>query len=546
VPRLREALITAQSALRDADFPVIVLFGGVDGAGKGDVVNALNAWMDPRWMVTRAFDEPSDEELERPEYWRFWRALPPKGQIGLLLSAWYSRPLLERARGGGEAQFEQSLESIVGLEQQLADDGACIVKFWLHLSVDEQEARFRRLEADPLLAWRVTESDWENWKRYDQFVAAAERIIGRTSTGLAPWHIVEGFDPSYASLQIGETLHHAIETRLAEKVIAVPGTGVLVASSPSTQASPASVDDQVPSGVEVDQPTVLSNLDMSKCLEKSDYKEKLAVYQRRLNQLQKIARDKGTSTILVFEGWDASGKGGTIRRINAALDARAVQVIPIAAPTDEERAQHYLWRFWRHLSRAGRVTIFDRSWYGRVLVERVEALATEQEWRRAYVEINRFEQQLVDHGIVLLKFWMNLTKEEQLARFEVRQSTSYKRWKLTDEDWRNRARWDDYELAVHDMVQRTSTTFAPWNLVEANDKHYARVKVLEEICSALGAALGSPPGQVTRREDSARGDEGHGKGSGDSKKKKKSRSGKKRKKRKVTSNGKKGAGKEAA
>jgi len=517
VPRLREALITAQAELRETgDFPVIVLFGGVDGAGKGDVVNALNEWMDPRWVVTRAFDEPSDEEQERPEYWRFWRALPEKGQIGLLMSAWYSRPLIERAHGGSEADFERSLENIVGLEQQLADDGACVVKFWLHLSKQGQKERFRTLEKSPLHAWRVTERDWENLEHYDHFVHSAERIIGRTSTGFAQWHIVEGFDPQYASLRVGDLLLEAIQSQLAERAAktASEETPTQEPAVPVSSQSASETDEA--ESVEHRQKGVLSTLDMTKHLEKSEYNKLLALHQGRINRLQKQARDEGISTILVFEGWDASGKGGTIRRVNAALDSRAVRVLPVAAPTDEERAHHYLWRFWRHLSRAGRVTIFDRSWYGRVLVERVEGFATEKEWRRAYGEINRFEQQLVDHGSVLLKFWMHLSQDEQLRRFEERKVTAYKRWKLTDEDWRNRERWDDYEIAVHDMVERTSTSESPWVLVEANDKRYARIAVLERVCAALENALGLPheegAGEGERTEAKKSGDPGNGKG----------------------------------
>jgi polyphosphate:AMP phosphotransferase len=476
---LRQALLESQNALRYADFPVIVLFGGVDGAGKGDAVNVLNEWMDPRWMVTVAFDAPGEEELERPEYWRYWRALPPKGQIGLLMSAWYSRPLLARARGGGDDHLEVALEEISAFEKQLADDGGLILKFWLHLGRKAQEERFRRLESDPLQSWRVTEKDWENWNRYDDFVATAERMITRTSTGEAPWHIVEGQDSFYANLRVGDLLLGAIQQRLDAR--ARDRDRATHGSSAPEEARDLAGQRAV---------TVVSTLDTNKKLDKPAYRKLLATYQGRINRLQKRAREQGVSTILVFEGSDAAGKGGIIRRINAALDSRGIRVFSTAAPTDEERAQHYLWRFWRHLSRAGRVTIFDRSWYGRVLVERVEGFACEQEWRRAYAEINRFEKQLVDHGIVLLKFWMHITQEEQLRRFREREQTPYKKWKLTDEDWRNREHWDEYELAVHDMVERTSTTVSPWRLISANDKAYARVEVLKQVCAALEARVG--------------------------------------------------------
>jgi polyphosphate:AMP phosphotransferase len=483
VPGLRQSLLAVQEGLRHADFPVIVLFGGVDGAGKGDVVHALNEWMDPRWMVTRTFERPSQEEAERPEYWRFWQSLPPKGQVGLLLSAWYSRPLLRRAYGGSETEFEEALDEITDLEQQLADDGAVVIKFWLHLGKEGQEKRFKRLEKDPLQAWRVSERDWEHWRKYDDFVGAAERIIERTSTGDCPWHIVEGVCPRYASLHIGELLLETIERRLADRK-----RREIAANTPTRAALAEASSDAGLAGGHI--PTVLDKLEMEQRLEKRSYRTQLALYQGRLNRLQLRAREKQISTILVFEGWDASGKGGAIRRINAALDSRGVRVVPIAAPSDEERAQHYLWRFWRHLSRAGRVTIFDRSWYGRVLVERVEGFASEREWRRAYAEINRFEQQLTDHGIVLVKFWMHITKEEQLARFQEREQTPWKRWKLTEEDWRNRERWEDYEIAVHDMVERTSTSRSPWTLVEGNDKPFARIKVIESVCKAIEAQVG--------------------------------------------------------
>jgi polyphosphate:AMP phosphotransferase len=492
---LRQDLLEAENVLRQADFPVIVLFGGVDGAGKGDLVNALNVWMDPRWLVTRAFDDPSQEDEERPEYWRFWRELPPKGSVGLLLSAWYSRPLLRRAHGGSAAEFDEALDDIVAFEKQLADDGALIIKFWLHLGKKAQEKRFKSLEKDPLQNWRVTETDWENWRNYDRFIAAAERIIVRTSTGEAPWHIVEGADSRYSSLRVGDLLLEAIQRQLTDQAAARPTLTENGEASGCREKSPSGPAEDATREAQTRRSrplTVLAALDTTQRLAKIEYRKLLATYQGQLNQLQRRARGEQVSTILVFEGWDAAGKGGAIRRINAALDSRALRVIPIAAPTDEERAHHYLWRFWRHLSRAGRVTIFDRSWYGRVLVERVEGFAAEAEWRRAYAEINHFEQQLVNHGIVLLKFWMHISREEQLRRFQEREQTPYKRWKLTDEDWRNRERWEDYEIAVHDMVERTDTERSPWVLVEANDKQFARVKVLKTICSALAARLGEP------------------------------------------------------
>jgi polyphosphate:AMP phosphotransferase len=479
---LRQELLEVQNALHAAaTFPVLIVFAGVDGAGKGETVNLLNAWMDPRWLVTRAFGDPSDEEAERPEYWRFWRALPPRGRIGLFLSSWYSRPVLDRVNAAiDRAAFESRLNRITEFEQTLADDGALIMKFWMHLGKDAQEKRLRALEKDPLTRWRVARLDWKHWRMYDKFIEVAERTIRQTSHGNAPWMIVEGEDARYRSLTVGTAIRDAIRRHLDEARPATATPAMHNGPQPDGPSTAAPVARKVPS--------VLSRLDMTCTLTKAKARKSLERHQGRLNVLQRQAADRGLSTILVFEGWDASGKGGTIRRVTSALEARQYQVIPIAAPTDEERAHHYLWRFWRHLSRAGRVTIFDRSWYGRVLVERVEGFATEREWMRAYAEINQFENQLIQHGIVLVKYWLHVTQDEQLRRFRERETSPHKRWKLTDEDWRNRTKWDAYDAAVNDMIERTSTREAPWTLVESNDKSHARVKVLKTLCARLERA----------------------------------------------------------
>jgi polyphosphate:AMP phosphotransferase len=495
-PLLRQALLEAQANLRiSSRFPVIILFAGVDGAGKGDTVNVLNEWMDPRWLITRAYDEPSDEERDRPEYWRFWRDLPPKGHIGLFLSSWYSQPILRRVYDkDDEARFDDHLDRIMAFENALADDGALILKFWMHLSHDAQKRRLKKLEKDPLTSWRVTQQDWDHWQIYDRFEATAERAIMRTSTGSAPWTIVEGVDHCFRSLTVGELIRTEISKHLEEASKKALLLEELAAQSkqaalnqPSEGEGAASADAVIASPMK--RTTVLSSLDMSLYLKKTDYKKQLKECQARLNKLHRKALKNKISTILLFEGADAAGKGGAIRRITAALDARHYQVLPIAAPTDEERAHHYLWRFWRHLSRAGRINIFDRSWYGRVLVERVEGFAKEDEWRRAFAEINEFEEQLTDHGILLVKYWVHITKDEQLERFEAREATPHKRWKLTEEDWRNREKWDDYDLAVNDIVERTSTHSAPWILVEGNDKRFARIKVIRTFCDRLEAMI---------------------------------------------------------
>ncbi len=500
-PALRSELLELQHALRkDPRVSVIVLFAGVDTAGKGETVNTLSEWMDPRWLVARAYGSRSDEERERPAFWRYWRDLPPKGRIGLFLSAWYSEPVLDRVhRATSRKEFDGQLGEIVTFEKALTDDGAVIVKFWMHLSRAAQKKRLRSFEKDPAKRWRVTKEQWKNWRAYDRFIAAEERAIRRTSSAQAPWFIVEGRDERYRTLTVATALRDAIREALARPVKPSSSPAALDEKS---AAAPGRVrrgraGDKATRGVSVEsapdqaarQPTVLDRVDLSLALDKQTFEERLGKLQGRLHRLQRKALDRGVSTIAVFEGWDAAGKGGAIRRITASLDARWYQVIPIAAPTDEERAHHYLWRFWRHLSRAGRLTIFDRSWYGRVLVERVEGFASRAEWMRGYPEINQFEDQLADHGIVVVKYWIHVSPAEQLRRFKERARLRHKRWKITEEDWRNREKWGDYELAVNDMVARTSTSLSPWTLVEGNDKYYARIKVLDVLCDRLEKRL---------------------------------------------------------
>lgn len=490
VESLRTELLAIQQDLRQYDFPVIIVMAGVDGAGKGATVNLLNEWMDSRWIDNNAYVRHSDEESERPRYWRYWRDLPAKGKIGIFLSSWYSSPFLDHVYDKiSKAEYDERLDRIKAFEKTLADDGALILKFWMHLGKDAQKKRLKKLEKDELQAWRVNESDWEHWRMYDKFIDSAERLIMRTSKGHAPWSIVEGADGRYGSLTVAQQIrdaivrHAALRTSQKEALVQLAKKDQAIKKAPEEKINKDAPIETLP------YPTVLSRLDMSLTVEKEAYKTEIKSLQGRLSQLARKATERGVSTILVFEGSDAAGKGGNIRRIISALDARSYKVLPFAAPNDEERAHHYLWRFWRHMSRAGRLTIFDRSWYGRVLVERCEGFAREDEWRRAYGEIVDFEDQIVDHGTVLLKFWIHIDPDEQLARFKAREVTPWKQWKLTDEDWRNREKWPQYEEAVNDLVEKTSTSNAPWTLVEGNDKKHARLKVLRTVCNALEARL---------------------------------------------------------
>jgi polyphosphate:AMP phosphotransferase len=472
-PELRTALLDVQFKLRELPFQVIIIVSGVEGAGKGEVVNELNRWLDSRGMQTHAFWDESDEERERPRFWRFWRRLPPKSTIGVLFGSWYTAPIIDMALGRtSQAEFESEMDRIGEFERLLSNDGALIIKFWFHLSKKVQQKRLKQDEKNgkgsPLLK--------EFAKSYNRFKTVSEMAIRATDSGYSPWHIVEAEDRRYRNLAFGETLLNAIERRLEGATTAGPDPRVREENSFIAEIPEASI-------------TVLDHVDLTQKLTRKEYRERLEAAQRRLRGLAWQARKAIINTVAVFEGWDAAGKGGAIRRVTGAIDARLYRVISVAAPTDEENAQHYLWRFWRQLPRAGYFTIYDRSWYGRVLVERVENFCTHQEWSRAYQEINHFEQQLAANNTVVLKFWLHISQEEQLARFKEREKIAWKQYKLTEEDWRNRDRWDAYKHAVNDMVARTSTTYAPWTLVPGNDKWLSRVTIVETFCEQLAAAL---------------------------------------------------------
>ncbi len=479
LPKLREELLDAQYALsKNGKFPVIVVIGGVDGAGKGETVNVLNEWMDPRHIHTVAFAPPSDEEVQRPRMWRYFLSLPPRGSIGILFGSWYTDPMVDRVAGRTRrAELDASIQEINRFEQMLTDEGALVLKFWFHLSKKDQKKRLLEIDRDKKRTWRITKADWKQFEKYDEYYAVAEHTLRLTSTGAAPWIIVEGKQPRYRYLTVGKTLLSAMRKRLAEKP---------ARKEASSRAAPIVRP--------IDHRDLLSELDLSTTLSPKLYGDQLERWQGRLNRLARDQRFQHLSVTIAFEGMDAAGKGSTIRRLTSALDARQYHVIPVAAPTDEERAQPYLWRFWRHLPRKGRLTIYDRSWYGRVLVERVEGFCSEVDWMRAYNEINDFEEQLTRGRTVLCKFWMQISKDQQLRRFQERETTRFKHFKITDEDWRNRKKWNHYQAAAADMIERTSTEIAPWTLVAAEDKKFARIKVLKTLVKRIEEALDQPLG----------------------------------------------------
>lgn len=491
LPEVRARLLAAQLALRTSSFPVIVVISGADGAGKSDTVNRLLEWLDPRGVETHVFGARTDEERDRPAAWRFWLSLPARGRIGIFFGSWYTEPILRRVSGKtGNARLEAEMRRVAFFEEMLAADGALILKFWFHLSREQQRKQRRRardFEKDPKTRFKVARLDWKHLDRYDTFLDVSERALRRTDSAHAPWTLVEAFDDRWRDLTVGRALAEALESRLAEEERAkerpAGGRPIGPKASESTKAAKArkAAKDQ--------EPTVLDKVDFARTLSDEEYRHELPRLQSKLSGLAWEAHRKRTSSVVVFEGSDAAGKGGAIRRVTWALDARLYRVIPIAAPTDEERAHHYLWRFWRHVPPGGTFTIFDRSWYGRVLVERVEGFAREEEWRRAYLEINDFEAQLVESGIALSKLWLHISDEEQLRRFEERGVVAWKKHKITDEDWRNREKRGLYRGAVEEMVARTSTHEAPWTLVGANDKKLARIEVLRTLCRRLEDVL---------------------------------------------------------
>ena len=469
---LRRELLQLQFALQKRDFPVIVIVSGVEGAGKGSVVHRLNAWMDPRLIDTQAFWDHSDEEETRPYFWRFWRALPPRGRIGIFFGSWYTRPILQAASGSlSDAELSQELAHILDLERMLVADGALIVKLWFHLPAEIAAKRVREDRLRELTESHLGDADDVGFSdRYEALSRVSERAIRITDGGHAPWHLIEATDDNYRDLTAVQVVLQSLKDRINDA-----HDGERITPNISLGST--------------DQPTVLDRLRTDARLSSDQYKEELAALQSRLETLAWKARKARVACVAVFEGWDAAGKGSAIRRVTEAIDPRLFKLHQFAAPSDEEQAQHYLWRFWRQLGRDGSFTLFDRSWYGRVLVERVEGFAAEVEWLRAYAEINRFEEQLIKHGAVVLKFWLHISAEEQLARFRAREETPHKRHKITDEDWRNREKWDEYAHAVNDMVIHTSTAECPWTLVPANDKRYARIEILKTFCEALSARL---------------------------------------------------------
>ena len=471
---LREQLVQLQLDLKKTPFKVLLILTGPEGAGRGSLLNTLAEWLDPRGVETFSYHAPTDNERAHPHQWRFWRSLPGIGRIGLYAGSWYTETLREEARSERAlSQVAEDAGRIREFEKLLADGGTLIVKVWLQLSKDAQGRRLRTLRADPATAWRVTEEDWHHHRIYDRLDATAKLIRAKTDRPGARWHLIDAADERERDLAVGRLLLE--QFRLQQKKIA----------RLMRARQPRRIKSLRPSGLRR-----LRALPLDQDLPEKDYDALREKWLGRLNRAVRAALAADRSIVFAFEGWDAAGKGGAIRRLTSAIDPRDYRVIPVAKPTEEEKHAHYLWRFWRDIPRNGRMAVFDRSWYGRVLVERLEGFCREDEWKRAFGEINDFERELTDHGTIVLKYWLHVSHAEQLRRFREREATPHKQHKMNAEDWRNRRKRDDYEIAIGDMLALTDTENAPWHLVPAEDKRFARLEVLRSASRQIEDVLG--------------------------------------------------------
>lgn len=464
-----------QRLAKELGLPVILVFEGLDGAGKGTSINNLILSLDPRLFQVFSTLPPNEEEKLRPFLWRFWKKTPAKGRMAVFDKSWYNSIITKRVKKKiSKNECSLAYEDIEAFERQLADGGTVIIKFFLHISKKEQKKRFDQISSNPSTAWRITSKDWKHHKLYDKYIQAIDEMIEKTDFDFAPWTIVESTNEKFAIVKIMQTYINTIEARIEKVQAQVQSKG------------PASVTSPVMDNI---HSSILATVDLTLSLTKEEYEMRVKGYQQRLREIEHEIYIKRIPLMILYEGWDAAGKGGNIKRITQNMDPRGYEVMSISAPNDIEKAHHYLWRFWNFIPKAGHVTIFDRTWYGRVLVERVEGFCSVEDWKRSYREINEMEAHLTNFGAIVIKFWLAIDKDEQLRRFKERQEISYKNWKITEEDWRNREKWDLYKDAVDEMLYRTSTTYAPWTIVESNSKYFARLKTMETIIQAAEKRL---------------------------------------------------------
>ena len=464
--QLRIHLVNEQYRhLKLRDRALLILVAGIDGAGKGETINLLNEWLDPRHIHTIAFPEPTEHDQAYPAVRRFWMKLPQKGEIAIAFGSGYTSLFHQAAKKEiDHDQLERGILAIRRFESTLVSNGIQVVKLWFHLSRQAQHQRIESLLANPSTAWQVNKLDLKAQKKFKAIRRAGQLVIESTDAPHSPWTIIPSADPKVRAVRTAQTILQALKA---------PPVKVPLFHDPS--ALPPLTKRRNP----------LDQLSFQATLSKADYETEILQWQNRLAQAVRSKRFKHQALAIVFEGADAAGKGGAIRRVTRAIDARQFSIMPVAAPSQSELMLPYLWRFWKNVPGHGRISIFDRSWYGRVLVERVEKLISRPVWTRAYTEINDFETQLAAHGVLVLKFWLAISPEEQLKRFREREHSPYKQFKITSEDWRNRRKWKSYHQAARDMFLHTDHPAAPWHVLSANDKRHARVEILKRIVLAL-------------------------------------------------------------
>ena len=465
----RQKLTKQQLLLKEHKVPVLVLMEGWGTAGKGYCIGQVIKNMDPRFFKVESMGEKTEEERRKPFLYRYFKRIPEAGTFVFLDSGWMDEIVKERLYDKlAEEDYAKRIESVRRFERQLTDNGYLVMKFFLHISEKEQKKRIQRLESDKDTLWRVSKNDlWQN-RHYEKCEKAFSSYLKSTNMPSAPWYIIEAENKKWSELQLLETLTQGIDIALSNQKMAVP----LMQNVFPLVKMP-----------------LLSQIPLDETMDNETYHKELKQLQHRLGELHNRLYRKKVPVIIAYEGWDAAGKGGNIKRIAGALDPRGYEVYPIASPEPHEKARHYLWRFWTRLPKTGHIAVFDRTWYGRVMVERLEGFCSENDWMRAYNEMNEFEKELSDWGAVIIKFWVQIDKDTQLKRFTERQNTPEKQWKITEEDWRNREKWDEYETAVNEMLAKTSTTYAPWHILESVDKKYARIKALKIIIEELEKVL---------------------------------------------------------
>ncbi len=464
-----DRLYELQMKIKEHKIPVLVLFEGWGAAGKGNIIGSVIKNIDPRFFKVATMSAPTAEELRRPFLYRYFKQIPESGKFTFLDSGWMEQTCKDCLDGLDGDAYSKRIDSIKRFERQLTDNGYLVLKFFLQIDQEEQEKRIEGLLESKDTKWRVAKFDqWQN-KHYKKCSKIFDRYLMDTNASTAPWYIIDAKERKWAELQVLETMVSNIEVAMQNSAHSVP---ILQNVFPLVK---------MPKLADIE----LAGKEISDDI----YKAELKVLQKRLGELHNILYRKKIPVIITYEGWDAAGKGGNIKRITGALDPRGYEVHPIASPEPHEKARHYLWRFWTRLPKDGHIAIFDRTWYGRVMVERLEGFCSENDWKRAYNEMNEFEKELSDWGAVIIKFWVQIDKDTQLARFTDRQNNPEKQWKITDEDWRNREKWDAYEIAVNEMLQKTSTVYAPWHILESVDKKYARIKALKIVIEEIEKAL---------------------------------------------------------